>query len=93
LTKSLEVDPDNVIVTCRLGELLLGMGRGTESVQIYEKAVARRPKSAWLRFKLGKTLCLLGERELAVRQLNALRELNPMLAQQLALRIPKRLED
>jgi tetratricopeptide (TPR) repeat protein len=87
LTKSLEVDPDNVIVTCRLGEVLLGMGRGTESVRVYEKAVARRPNSDWLRYKLGKTLYLLGDKEGAARQLDVLRELNPLLAQQLALRI------
>jgi tetratricopeptide (TPR) repeat protein len=87
-TRYLEEAPDNVIVTYRLGDLLLGMGRGVESVQIYEKAIARRPNSDWLRYKLGTTLCLLGERELAVKQLDVLRELNPMLADQLALHLP-----
>jgi tetratricopeptide (TPR) repeat protein len=88
LTQSLEEATDNVTVICRLGDLLFEMGQEAESVQLYEKAIARRPNSDWLRFKLGKTLCLLGERGLAVKQLDTLKELNPMLAGQLALHLP-----
>jgi len=88
LERSLEKSPDNLSVNCRLGEVLMRLGMGNESVALYESAVARRTDSAWLRFKLGKTLCLLGERELAVKQLDTLKELNPMLADQLALHLP-----
>jgi tetratricopeptide (TPR) repeat protein len=87
-SRSLENNPDSLSANCRLGDLLLSMGKVTESVKLYERAVTRRPRSAWLRFKLGKALCLLGDREAATQQLAALKELNPMLAQQLALRLP-----
>jgi protein involved in temperature-dependent protein secretion len=51
------------------------------------EALEAAPDSAWLRFKLGKLFCMMGDYGGAARQVQVLSSTNQALADQLSLKL------
>jgi tetratricopeptide (TPR) repeat protein len=84
---SVEEDPYNLKAQCRIGDLLTKTGQHREAVAVFQDTLAIFPDSAWIHFKLGKVYGLMGNRKGAAEKVLVLKDINRMLADQLALRL------
>jgi TolB-like protein/Tfp pilus assembly protein PilF len=76
--RALELNPDNGGANMDFGQLLiLSLGRPTEAVRYFEKAVALDPLSSYVRSMLGQGLAAAGRTDEGIRLLHALIEADP----------------
>ena len=81
--KAVALDPGNAEAYGNLGSALGKSGRYKESAEALKEAVRLKPTFADAHFALGLAYISLGDRNLAIKQSQALDQLDPALAQRL----------
>jgi Flp pilus assembly protein TadD len=78
-----QADPDHAGARTNLGVTLGRQGNMKGAIEQLEKAVALKPDSAEAHDNLAKACWVTGKRSEALRELEALKKLNPAMAKQL----------